>query len=718
MYEVDTVSLRQRQPRSRWLLTLWAILVNLLCVCPSQNELLLRTVAYPYPLSFNITQINGSSMTNVLSTTDNFYRTLTLHDGKLFVGGRSQLFSVSTENLSLDNDTVTGFPDSTNHVNNYVTVIQPIGANLLECGTHAVSNSGRPYCVIRSAQNLSDAGSLTEQNTDAFITGFTFDQNTSLLVDGIDGPNFHVYTGSKLDVNEPHLAKVLFQVGENGLDFTISKTLDSTNDNSYLDEPQFVGEPIDYNGRIYFFFREYAVEHINGGRIVFSRVARVCKNETGGKSFTNFEYKFVTFGKARLTCYVAGTYEFYYNDIQDVYQSNTDANVVYAIFTAERGVQSSALCAYRLDELDELFFSSQYRAPRDGQFGNLWAPVPVSDEPFTSREQHCPSVDTQTYSTMELLNIKTFTLLLDEVADNKLHYESKGSALSNPLLISTEERFSQIIVDNSNCTDSIDVFYVGTENGTVLKAYLNEDRSEALVVEEISLNTDGVKPVLTMVKSDTEQAVFVGTDSRVYKIPFVHCCDYILRNLSDAGDPYCKSIVTGDWQQDLSSCSGETMFETITIHKAPSDLTRATNITNQPVRAFLTAEAGRNLRFVGLDCVSCSTMQLYTNLSKSVSADGTEFLFVTIDASASNESMKYSISVALDNGVVETRSFAVAIDRSAKFNATEGELKEIACFDDNVASYQFRRDEWLKKVGEACELENVGICTEGDANCP
>ena len=108
------------------------------------------------------------------------------------------------------------------------------------------------------------------------------------------------------------------------------------------------------------------------------------------------------------------------------------------------------------------------------------------------------------------------------------------------------------------------------------------------------------------------------------------------------------------------------LSETITIHKAPSDLTRATNITNQPVRAFLTAEAGRNLRFVGLDCESCSTMQLYTNLSKSVSADGTEFLFVTIDASASNESMKYSISVALDNGVVETRSFAVAIDRSGK----------------------------------------------------
>ena len=61
------------------------------------------------------------------------------------------------------------------------------------------------------------------------------------------------------------------------------------------------------------------------------------------------------------------------------------------------------------------------------------------------------------------------------------------------------------------------------------------------------LFSNQIQPVLTMVKSDTEQAVFVGTDSRVYKIPFVHCCDYILRNLSDAGDPYCKSIVTGDW---------------------------------------------------------------------------------------------------------------------------------------------------------------------------
>ena len=33
---------------------------------------------------------------------------------------------------------------------------------------------------------------------------------------------------------------------------------------------------------VYFFFREGAVEHINCGKAVFSRVARVCKRDQGG----------------------------------------------------------------------------------------------------------------------------------------------------------------------------------------------------------------------------------------------------------------------------------------------------------------------------------------------------------------------------------------------------------------------------------------------------
>ena len=41
--------------------------------------------------------------------------------------------------------------------------------------------------------------------------------------------------------------------------------------------PQFVGQPFEHDDFVYFFFREFATEHVNAGRVVYSRVARVCK---------------------------------------------------------------------------------------------------------------------------------------------------------------------------------------------------------------------------------------------------------------------------------------------------------------------------------------------------------------------------------------------------------------------------------------------------------
>lgn len=47
-------------------------------------------------------------------------------------------------------------------------------------------------------------------------------------------------------------------------------------DSKWLDKPQFVGS-FDIGEHVYFFFRESAVEYINCGKNIFSRVARVCK---------------------------------------------------------------------------------------------------------------------------------------------------------------------------------------------------------------------------------------------------------------------------------------------------------------------------------------------------------------------------------------------------------------------------------------------------------
>ena len=63
-------------------------------------------------------------------------------------------------------------------------------------------------------------------------------------------------------------------------------------------------------------FLKGAVEYMNCGKSVFSRVARVCKNDVGGTRSLNA--KWTSFLKARLNCSVPGNYPFYFDEIQDI----------------------------------------------------------------------------------------------------------------------------------------------------------------------------------------------------------------------------------------------------------------------------------------------------------------------------------------------------------------------------------------------------------------
>lgn len=65
---------------------------------------------------------------------------------------------------------------------------------------------------------------------------------------------------------------------------------------------------------VLFFFRETAVEYINCGKSVYSRVARVCKKDTGGKNILSQNW--ATYLKARLNCSIPGEFPFYFNEIR------------------------------------------------------------------------------------------------------------------------------------------------------------------------------------------------------------------------------------------------------------------------------------------------------------------------------------------------------------------------------------------------------------------
>lgn len=77
-----------------------------------------------------------------------------------------------------------------------------------------------------------------------------------------------------------------------------------------------------YEDYIFFFFRETAVEYMNCGKKVYSRVARVCKHDKGGPH--QFGDRWTSFLKSRLNCSVPGEYPFYFDEIRKffVFESN------------------------------------------------------------------------------------------------------------------------------------------------------------------------------------------------------------------------------------------------------------------------------------------------------------------------------------------------------------------------------------------------------------
>ena len=105
---------------------------------------------------------------------------------------------------------------------------------------------------------------------------------------------------------------------------------------------------------VYFFFRETAVEYINCGKAVYSRVARVCKKDTGGKNILSQNW--VTYLKARLNCSISGEFPFYFNEIQSVYQIPSDKTKFYATFTTStNGLVGSAVCSFDIEEIQAAF---------------------------------------------------------------------------------------------------------------------------------------------------------------------------------------------------------------------------------------------------------------------------------------------------------------------------------------------------------------------------
>ncbi|XP_061172628.1 semaphorin-1A-like isoform X2 [Saccostrea echinata] len=317
-------------------------------------------------------------------------------------------------------------------------------------------------------------------------------------------------------------------------------------DSKWLNDPNFVSS-FDIKDKIYFFFRETAVEHINCGKTVFSRVARVCKNDRGGQIM--MKNIWTSFFKARLNCSIPGEYPYYLDEIQSTSEmgqgnymstdrSDNRTDMFYAVFrTPENSIQGSAVCAFKLSDIEKTF-KGKFKG-QESTYHN-WLPV---SHPKPDRNPHPSTCVNDSYQISEpMLNFIKSHTLMDEAVP---------SAGGSPIIAlpTFKGRMTQIAVDwqvHAGDGRYYDVIFVGTDNGRVIKV-INKghgSKVETVVVEDIQVFPEEyVVTGLKIYRANGKEKLIVVSKEKVISVPLHQCehqdsCSSCVR----LQDPYCSWV--------------------------------------------------------------------------------------------------------------------------------------------------------------------------------
>ncbi|CAG7818868.1 unnamed protein product [Allacma fusca] len=300
-------------------------------------------------------------------------------------------------------------------------------------------------------------------------------------------------------------------------------------DSKWLDKPNFVGS-YEIGDYVYFFFREPAVEYMNCGKNIYSRVARVCKRDTGGKNI--LVQNWATYLKARLNCSVPGDYPFYFNEIQSVYRVPGDDTRFYAAFTTTgTGFSGSALCVFTLDSIQESF---RGKFKEQATSSSAWLPVLSSKVP-EPRPGDCVN-DTQALPDAVLNFIRSHPLM-----DQAVEHES-----GKPAFFMQDLTFTHLVVDKIQVPlsrqpqDSYTIYFAGTNEGKIYKIVQwrdneGETRSELIDILEGTYP----EPVRAMDISSMYKSIYVSSDFRVRQIGVNPCRARYDNCVRCVRDPYC-----------------------------------------------------------------------------------------------------------------------------------------------------------------------------------
>ncbi|XP_053171619.1 semaphorin-3D [Scomber japonicus] len=362
---------------------------------------------------------------------------------------------------------------------------------------------------------------------------------TARLTDG------ELYAGTSVDFMGANAA--IFRTSVHGNSQHYIRT--EAYDHNWLNEPEFVGSfsipdthsPDD--DKVYFFFKERAVEAGQWDKRVYSRVARVCKNDVGGKrSLIN---RWTTFLKARLVCSVPGPsgVDTQFDELEDIFVLETkdlQNPTIYGVFSTSSSIfRGSAVCVYSMASI---------RAAFNGPFAHKEGPdyrwVEYKGRIPYPRPGTCPS---ETYDALHK-STKDFP---DEVVSfmrqHQLMWEPVLPLGGRPILtrVNSPYMFKKVVVDRVDAEEGpYDVLHLGTDDGKVVKAVSvikdNWD-TEEIILEELTV-FQSPSPILTMELSTKRQQLYVSSEVGVAQLGLQRCELYgaDCAGCCLARDPYCS----------------------------------------------------------------------------------------------------------------------------------------------------------------------------------
>ncbi|XP_071394939.1 semaphorin-5B isoform X1 [Centroberyx affinis] len=472
--------------------------------------------------------------------------TLDLTRNELIVGARNYLFRLDLSNMSLIQATEWAPDEETRRscqskgkteveCQNYIRVLLVNKTEVMTCGTNAF----QPLCITREVGNMS---SVLERVNGVARCPYDPRHNSTAVVT----ESGELYAATVIDFS--------------GRDPVIYRSLGgmpplrtAQYNSKWLNEPHFISA-YDIGLFTFFFLRENAVEH-DCGKTVYSRVARVCKNDIGGRFL--LEDTWTTFMKARLNCSRSGEIPFYYNELQSTFYL-PEQDLIYGIFTTNvNSIAASAVCAFNLSAITQAF-NGPFRSQENPR--STWLPTPNPIHNF-----QCGTIDdegpNEGLTERSLQDAQRLYLMNDVVQPVSV----------DPLVMQDDVRFSNLVVDIVQGMDTLyHVMYIGTEYGTILKALATTNKSlQGCYLEEMELLPPSVRePILSLQILHSDRSLFVGLNNRVLKIPLERCSTYKTEMLClEARDPYCgwdfrqrrcttleDSSNMSQWRQNITVC--------------------------------------------------------------------------------------------------------------------------------------------------------------------